>query len=57
MIPISMQLSKVKNSGPDWSGPVAQVASKNPKTISLAWVDQDSWEKGTGDIFWCEHVE
>ena len=51
MIPILMHLSKVENSGPDWSGPVVQVAPRTQKMISLASVDQVRSGKGGGDIF------
>ena len=51
MIQISIHLSKDENSGPDWSGPVVQIAQKTQKMISLASVDQGRSEKGGGNIF------
>ena len=39
MIPISIYKSKVENTGPNWSGPVAQVAFKVKKWIPFAKKD------------------
>ena len=51
MIPISIYKSNVEKTGPDWSGPVVQVAYSGQKNESrlLKWIHKD--EKAAVAIF------
>ena len=50
MMPISIHLTKVENSGPDWSGPVVQVASGLQKLMQSARRDIGDLKKDGGLI-------
>ena len=54
---ISVHLSKAYNTGPDWSGPLVQVAPRLQKIIQPAKTGTDELEKGDGQIFYSLYLD